>query len=174
MAANRTYTRSPIVIEYLESCRDMIPVCTSWTFGQWGCQAGGTFEETKREFEVAAISSLPLTLIAIDEGIPVGMISLAECDFKGRPDLSPWLKSLYVHPFHRNKGIASLLIKRLEHEALRLGCGTLYLTTEDAKGLYIKNGWLEIDCVRTPYGDGSLMKKILSANVGLNHTSRAT
>ncbi|AJD43658.1 GNAT family N-acetyltransferase [Rhizobium sp. SEMIA 4085] len=161
MAAKQIHTRSPIVIEYLESCRDWIPVCTSWSFGQWGCQANGSFEQTKHEFETSTKSSLPLTLVAVEDGRPAGMISLNESDFKGRPDLSPWLKSLYVHPFHRNKGIASLLIKRLEHEALRLGCERLYLTTEDAKGLYMKNDWLDIDRVRTPYGDAALMTKIL-------------
>ncbi|MDL2408290.1 GNAT family N-acetyltransferase [Rhizobium calliandrae] len=161
MAAKHTYIQAPIAIEYLESCRDLISVCASWSFGQWGCQANGSFEQVEREFEASTRSSIPLTLIAIEDSRPTGMISLAEYDFRGRPDLSPWLKSLYVHPFHRNKGTATLLIKKLEHEALRLGHKKLYLTTEDAEGLYIKHGWLEIDHVRTPYGDATLMTKIL-------------
>lgn len=161
MTARPIQTGAPVAIKYLETYPNLIHVCASWSFGQWGCQSDGSYEQTTREFEAATKSSMPLTLIATQDGKPVGMITLGEHDFEGRPDLSPWLKSLYVHPFHRNKGIASLLIEGLEHEALRLGCKSLYLTTEDAKYLYEKSGWKEIDRVRTPYGEAALMKKVL-------------
>ncbi|WFU13090.1 GNAT family N-acetyltransferase (plasmid) [Rhizobium sp. CB3090] len=161
MAEKQAHIQAPIVIEYLENWRDLFPVCASWSFGQWGCQANGSFEETQREFQASSRSSLPLTLVALEDRRPAGMISLSNYDFKGRPDLSPWLKSLYVHPFHRNKGTASLLVKRLEQEALRLGYERLYLTTESAKLLYAKNGWSEMDHVQTPYGDATLMTKML-------------
>ncbi|WP_018099388.1 GNAT family N-acetyltransferase [Sinorhizobium meliloti] len=149
------------VIKTLRSCPEMISVCTSWTFGQWDCQSGSTFEETNRLFREAAEggSSLPLTFVAVAGGKPAGMISLCESDFKERTDLSPWLTSLYIHPAHRNKGIAFLLINRLELEAERLGFKRLYLTTEASRGLYEKNGWLEIDRVQTPYGEAALMAK---------------
>ncbi|MDW9682363.1 N-acetylglucosamine-6-phosphate deacetylase [Sinorhizobium meliloti] len=158
-----------IAIEPLDVCPEMIPVCASWTFGHWDCQAGTTFEETNRLFCDAANgkSSLPLTFVAIADGKPAGMISLRDNDLKERIDLSPWLASLYVHPSHRNKGISSLLIKRLEREAEQLGHKRLYLTTEDSKGLYEKNGWQEIDRVRTPFGDASLMRKDLRRDTRL-------
>ncbi|WP_208245881.1 GNAT family N-acetyltransferase (plasmid) [Rhizobium sp. T1473] len=161
MTARPLQTGAPVAIDYLETYPNLIPVCASWTFGQWGCQSNDSYERTMRDFEAATKSSMPLTLIATQDSIPVGMITLGERDFEGRPDLSPWLKSLYVHPFHRNKRIASLLIERLVHEASRLGCDTLYLTTEDAKYLYEKSGWQEIDRIRTPYGEAALMKKVL-------------
>ncbi|MGO8055114.1 GNAT family N-acetyltransferase [Rhizobium leguminosarum] len=152
-----------IAIEPLKARPEMILVCASWTFGHWDCQAGTTFEETNRLFCDAAndTSSLPLTFVAIADGKPAGMISLRESDFKKRTDLTPWLASLYVHPAHRNLGIGLLLIEKLEIEAERLGYKRLYLTTEDSKSLYEKNGWQEIDCVRTPFGDASLMAKDL-------------
>ncbi|AHG50212.1 hypothetical protein RLEG12_01000 (plasmid) [Rhizobium leguminosarum bv. trifolii CB782] len=152
-----------IAIEPLNACPDMVPVCSSWTFGHWDCQAGTTFEEADRLFREAAskTSSLPLTFVAMVDAKPAGMISLRENDFKGRTDLSPWLASLYVHPSHRNKGIGVLLIEKLEGEAERLGYDRLYLTTEDSKSLYEKSGWQEIDCVVTPFGDASLMAKDL-------------
>lgn len=154
---------SKIAIEPLNTCPEMIPVCASWTFGHWDCQAATTFEETNRLFCDAAndTSSLPLTFVAVANGKPAGMISLRENDFKERTDLSPWLASLYVHPAHRNLGISLLLIEKLETEAERLGYKRLYLTTEDSKSLYEKNGWQEIDRVRTPFGDASLMAKDL-------------
>lgn len=154
---------SKIIVEYLETYPNLIPVCASWAFGQWGCHSDGSFARAEREFfEGAQTQSMPLTLVAIEAGKPAGMVSLWGSDFRGRLDLTPWLKSLYVHPFHRNKGIALLLIKRLEQEARRLGHRSLYLTTEDAKDLYAKAGWQEIEYVRTPYGEAALMTKALT------------
>ncbi|WP_085035786.1 GNAT family N-acetyltransferase [Ensifer aridi] len=154
---------SKIIVEYLETYPNFIPVCASWAFGQWGCHSNGSFAQAEREFfEAAQTQSIPLTLIAIEAGKPAGMVSLWESDFRGRLDLTPWLKSLYVHPFHRNRGIALLLIRRLEQEARRLGYQSLYLTTEDAKNLYTKNGWQEIEYVNTPYGEAALMTKALT------------
>ncbi|MDD3181363.1 MAG: GNAT family N-acetyltransferase [Alphaproteobacteria bacterium] len=151
-----------ITIDYLENHPNLIPVCASWAFGQWGCQSGGSFERAKNRFtDGAKKNGIPLTLVAIDEGKPAGMISLWASDFEDRPDLSPWLASVYVHPFHRKKGIALLLVKRLEAEALRLGYKNLYLVTEESKGLYEKNGWQEMGHVQTHYGDASLMTKAL-------------
>ncbi|AHG50190.1 hypothetical protein RLEG12_00885 (plasmid) [Rhizobium leguminosarum bv. trifolii CB782] len=88
------------------------------------------------------------------------MVTLAGHDFEGS-SLSPWLKSLFVHPFHRKKGIATRLIKQLEEEALRLGCKSLYLITEDARLLYERSGWQAVDQVRTHYGAADLMQKVL-------------
>ncbi|WP_261338375.1 GNAT family N-acetyltransferase [Rhizobium leguminosarum] len=152
---------APLTIEYLERYPNFISICASWTFGQWGCQSNGSYERTRAEFETATKSSMPLTLVAIENALPVGMVTLAARDFDGKPHLSPWLKSLFVHPFHRKKGIATLLIERLEHEALRLGLKSLYLITEDARLLYEKSGWRAIDHVQTSYGEAALMKKAL-------------
>ena len=155
-------TEAPVTIDYLGNHPDFIAVCASWAFGQWGCQSGGSFERAKKRFtEGANKTNIPLTLVAIADGKPAGMISLWESDFEGRPDISPWLASVYVHPFHRKNGIALSLVKRLEAEAKRLGYKKLYLVTEESKGLYEKNGWQEMDQVTTHYGNASLMAKAL-------------
>ncbi|MDD2325183.1 MAG: GNAT family N-acetyltransferase [Alphaproteobacteria bacterium] len=151
-----------VTIDYLETHPDLIPVCASWAFGQWGCQSGGSFDRAKTRFtEGANRNGIPLTLVALSGGKPAGMVSLWAEDFIGRPDLSPWMASVYVHPFHRKKGIALSLIKRLEEEAKRLGYEDIYLVTEESKGLYEKNGWQEIAQVHTHYGAASLMTKAL-------------
>lgn len=155
-------TDALIKIDYLENHPNMIQVCASWAFGQWGSQAGGSYERAKARFtEGASRNGIPLTLVALVGDKPAGMASLWANDLPERPDLSPWLASVYVHPFHRNKGIALSLVKRLEDEAKRLGHNNLYLVTEESKGLYEKNGWQEIDQVITHHGTGSLMTKAL-------------
>jgi len=89
------------------------------------------------------------------------MISLWMNDYEGKPELSPWLASLYIHPFYRHKNIAVSLINRLESEAHELGYTELFLVTEDAKNLYLQCGWIELEKVETVYGQACLMKKYL-------------
>lgn len=153
-------SKSTFVIDYLENYPEMIPVCASWCFGQWGCQEIDSLESAKKRFFAGSQKdAIPLTLVAIDDNKPAGMISLLESDLDSRTDLSPWIASVFVHPFHRKKGIAVSLVKRMEAEAARLGYETLYLFTEASKGFYEKSGWQYMEDVRSPYGDASLMTK---------------
>jgi len=151
-----------IIIDYLADHTGLIETCASWAFGQWGCQSGGSLERATALFsEGTKKGSVPLTLVALVSEKPAGMISLWQSDFDGRPDLSPWLASLFVHPSHRKKGIASRLIKKLEAEACRLSFQQLYLVTEESRTLYQTHGWSEIDHVVTAHGEASLMSKRL-------------
>ena len=152
-------------IAYLADHKEFIETCASWAYGHWGCQSGGSLQHAVTRFtEGANKISPPITFIAIYENRPAGMVSLWEADFNGETELSPWLASLYVHPFHRHKSIASHLIKRLESEAIRLGYSRLFLVTEEARDLYAKFGWVELGKVNTFYDEASLMTKVLGEN----------
>lgn len=151
-----------IQIAYLADHPPIIPVCASWAYSQWGCQSDGSLDRSLTKFTAGANKQeLPITLVALVGQKPAGMVSLWLSDFDKRPDLSPWLASLFVHPFYRQTHIASSLIMRLELEARRLGYSSLFLITEDAKNLYSKYGWTELEQVKTCFGDASLMKKDL-------------
>lgn len=104
---------------------------------------------------------IPLTLVALDKKKPVGMIRLWKSDFNKRPDLSPWVASLFVHFFYRSNHIASFLIEKLEVEAHRLGYIRLFLVTEEAKNLYIRHKWEKLEQVKTIHGHAVLMSKDL-------------
>lgn len=160
---DRGVTLKMIEIVYLADHPDLIQTCASWAYSQWGCQSNGSLEHSIEKFtKGASKGNIPLTLVALLNQKPAGMISLWTSDFDKRPDLSPWLASLYVHPFHRNNHIATALIKRLESEAQLLEYSELFLVTEEAKNLYVKFGWVEIDQVETSYSKASLMKKGLN------------
>jgi GNAT superfamily N-acetyltransferase len=150
-----------IIIGYLADYPEMIPTCASWAYGQWGCQSNGSLEHTMTRFTKGANKErLPFTLVALlDNQKPVGMISLWKSDLDNRPDLSPWLSSLFVHPFYRGRHIGSILIEKLEVEARRLGYLRLFLVTEEAKNLYTRHGWEELEQVKTSQGNASLMSK---------------
>ncbi len=151
-----------IRFDYLADYKDIISVCASWAYGQWGCQSGGSIERAMNHFlDGANKKKIPITFVAIIDEKPAGMISLWESDCESRPHLSPWLASLYVHPFYRGRGIASGLVKKLEKESFNLGYKHLYLVTEDAGALYSKLGWIKTDDVKTLYGDALIMEKNL-------------
>ncbi len=87
---------------------EYIPVCASWAYGQWGCQSGIPFDHVIEKFiKGANKTTLPITFIALYGSKPTGMISLWTSDYNGRPNLSPWLSALYVHPFYRHKNSAA-------------------------------------------------------------------
>ncbi len=79
--------------------------------------------------EASDPDNIPLSLLALDEGAPVGTVNLIVNDDPQRPHLTPWLAALYVEPDFRRRGHGAALIVRLLSEASRLGCGTVYLTT---------------------------------------------
>ncbi len=149
-------------IAYLADQPAHIQTCASWTYGLWGCQSGATYEQILDKFVSGANKkTLPITFVALYDGKPAGMVSFWTSD-ASRPEFTPWLSALYVHPFYRGKGISIHLIDQLIAEAVRLAYTELYLMTETAQALYEKFGWTEIQQLTTPYGESVLMKKALN------------
>ena len=74
--------------------------------------------------------ALPITFIALDGDLPVGMCSLRENDGI-RPDLTPWLGSLVVDPKHQKQGIGKMLVDATALKATELSFEKLYLFAFD-------------------------------------------
>ena len=143
-----------ITIDYLKHHPDSIPIlATLWldTIGRlWAPHV--TREEVIQRFQSHLnIDTLPLTFVALDGDIPVGMCSLRLTDGI-RPDLSPWLGSLLVDPKYQNNGIGKMLIKTTQSKAKDLGYNTLHLFTFDPNlpSYYRRLGWdiMEMDELR--------------------------
>lgn len=94
------------------------------------------------------IDSLPLTLVAFEGDIPVGMCSLRANDGI-RPDLMPWLGSLVVSAEHQHKGIGSKLIQSTVDKARQMGFEKLYLFAFDKTipEYYQQLGWVGLGWV---------------------------
>lgn len=82
---------------------------------------------------------IPLSLIALVDGVPAGTVNLIAHDNSKRPELTPWLAALVVVRKYRGRGIGSALVRRLLTEASRLGISALYLGT-DTPDFYTRLG----------------------------------
>jgi GNAT superfamily N-acetyltransferase len=122
-----------------------VDVCAAWVFGEWGCLLDGSLEGARLRYLQCLKTDMPCAFVALKDGKPVGTVSLRKEDFTSRPDLSPWIGSMYVHPFHRKEGIASRLAIHAEIVARdQLGVRKLYLITELALNIYSRLGWKKI------------------------------
>lgn len=84
---------------------------------------------------------IPSTYIAVDDDTLLGSAAIVECDMDTRPDLTPWLASVYVREDLRSKGIGRQLVEHVMHTSYNNGIEQLYLFTPDSAGFYQKLGW---------------------------------
>lgn len=105
---------------------------------------------------------LPLTFVALDANVPIGMCSLRANDGI-REDLEPWLGSLIVSREYQGQGIAKLLIDAVKHKAKENGFPMLYLFTFDRTlpEYYRRQGWDDIGKDQFKQHDVTVMKIFL-------------
>lgn len=89
--------------------------------------------------------ALPMTFVAFDGDIPVGMCSLRENDGVVS-DLAPWLGSLVVDTKYQKRGIAKSLMDATIAKAKVFGFDKIYLLAFDLTipGYYARFGWKKI------------------------------
>ncbi len=90
---------------------------------------------------------IPATYILLIDRTVAGSVSLLDHDDidNVRPDLSPWLASLYVEPRHRRRGYGTALVEYCIRRAGDFGCATLYLYTDTHSQFYVRFGWRPIE-----------------------------
>jgi predicted N-acetyltransferase YhbS len=83
--------------------------------------------------------AIPLSRLALVDGVPVGTVNLIENDDEKRSHLRPWLAALFVVPERRRQGVGSALVRDLQQCAAVLSIEMLYLGT-DNPGFYARLG----------------------------------
>jgi len=119
-----------------------LDIMTKWMYNWWGKEEGYTFEGVKCYMEhTFQKDRLPKTYGLFDNGRIIGMFQFIYEDLDVRPDIYPWLANLYVDEEYRNKGMARILIQKVNEVAkTTLEFKELYLYTKHI-GLYEKFGW---------------------------------
>jgi predicted N-acetyltransferase YhbS len=147
---------------------DLAETCAAWDFAEWGCMEDGvTLDDTLKDYKTKrAEKELPATWVALNDGKAVGSVRLRYNDHADRPDLNPWLGSLYVHPLYRKQGVGQALCRTVTGEALNgYGFKTLYLYTPDADEFYERMGWRTIGKVRDPRGFHAEGESLMQINL---------
>lgn len=75
---------------------------------------------------------------------------------------SPWVSMVYCDKHFRNQGIGELVLKAIERKAHELGYAKLYLYTNSAERLYLRNQWTTFARVLYKGKDTAVMEKRIS------------
>ena len=139
-------------IHYLMDYPHYVPIIAFWNYREWHIGKESFDEIIARYQRRLKRDAVPTTLIAIEDTMPVGSVSLKENDLPERPDLTPWLASLFVLADYRGRDIGRRLLRAGEASAAAAGVGRLYLFTHTAAGLYEKEGWIFMESITRPGG----------------------
>jgi len=134
--------------EYLADNKNLLPTIAKWYFEEWGhMDKENTLDKEMERLQVYLNKdSLPLILLAIEDGELLGAAQLKYHEMSIYPNKEHWLGGVYVSKKHRGKGIAKKIIQELIIITQKLNIQTLYLQTENLTGgLYRQMGWMPIE-----------------------------
>jgi GNAT superfamily N-acetyltransferase len=131
----------------IEDAQEHIETTAKWLYDEWGRHTpNGSISRAEMELSITPDAhGLPVSFIAVDDYVPVGIARLIANDMETRKDISPWLASVFVLPKCRGRRIGSQLCGQVENEARRLGFPCIYLFTPDRELFYSRLGWTAIE-----------------------------
>ena len=144
---------SGITIQDASDHPDLIPVFARWLKAAFAPNRRHVTEATYQARLTAPpdpASGLPRAWFALASSEPVGCARLVAADHADRPDLTPWLASVFVAPDWRRRGIASALVQTVQAATQASGFPALYLYTPDQARLYARQGFTVIGGVISP------------------------
>ncbi len=125
------WSSDKITWQHISKRHDLVSIIAHWFQNEWAaydpeCTVASRAAELYAKKDPKA---LPLTVVATDQNELLGTYSLDLTDLAIRPNLSPWLASVFVNPGYRNQGIGTLLVQHAVRHAQSLGISTLFLFT---------------------------------------------
>lgn len=135
----------------------------------WTTVPGASVEAMEERLTQAAqADKLPLCLVALHAGRPIGVVNLVDEDDDDHTDWWPWLAGMVVAEDWRGRGVGSALVLGLLDHARRLGIARVYFGT-DGPGFYTRLG----ACVHEqPRADFWFMRFDLPPYEGLSYAAR--
>jgi predicted N-acetyltransferase YhbS len=131
-----------MIWQHIAKRPEFISTLATWFQDEWGSYTKNSVGARCKELEAKIDNGqLPLTMVATIENKLLGTYSLDLADLPNRPDLSPWLASVYVNPVFRNQGIGKKVVKESLMHAQSLQLETLYLYTSHHAKWYESMGW---------------------------------
>ena len=120
-------------ITHLYEKSEFRPLVSQWIYHEfWQDKAGYSPEYFAALLKNAkSPNRIPLSRLALIDGLPVGTVNLIDNDDEERTHLKPWLAALYVIPEARAQGVGSALVSVCINDAKRLGFHELFLGTDN-------------------------------------------
>ena len=108
-------------------------------------------------------SGLPYGIAALtDAGNAIGTATLAGQSFGSITGEPLWCIGLIVDPQWRGQGIATALVATLELRARQMGFTQINATTQDASGVFKRNGWTYVRDAHNAAGVWKVFVKALA------------
>ena len=127
---------------------DLVPIVAHWLWHEFWQHDDYTLEQTRAVIAASvARSGPPQTFVLLLDDQPIGTASLATEDLDERPDLTPWLASVFVVPEARGRGYAARLVAAVEAACHSARISTVWLYTNTAERLYTRAGWCVVETV---------------------------
>lgn len=143
------------IINLLDDIKHLEEV-SEWIWKQWGKERNSKLEDAiYRSKHSLNDKDIPQMYIAKYKEEVIGVVSIWRNDLTARQDLYPWMAALFVKEEYRNKGVGTLLQKRVIDETRKMKYKYLYLIT-DHENYYEKMGWEFLE--KAPLGDGHYTK----------------
>ena len=135
--------KQKISIDHLALSPQHIRTVAQWHQAQWQDISPHLTTDLRVELysSYSGLDQVPCTLLAQLNQQAAGSASLVLSDMETRPELSPWLASVYVHKDFRRQGIATELLRGCISIASSCHIKRLYLFTPDQRLFYEKRGW---------------------------------
>jgi GNAT superfamily N-acetyltransferase len=132
-----------IRIDYLAAHPEALPEIRRWLETEWasyyGASGPGDAEQDVKAY--ANRGSLPVGIVAFQDGRLCGIGALKADSIASHAHLSPWAAAGLVDPSMRGKGIGARLLAALEQEGRTLGFDCIYCGTSTASSLLERCGW---------------------------------
>jgi predicted N-acetyltransferase YhbS len=131
----------PIEVAHLFRCPQHRPAVARLIHDEfWSDVEGASVEGMQARLTLAdAADRVPLALVALHAGEPVGAVNLVERDNDLHPEWTPWLAGMVVAAPWRGRQVGSTLVRALLAETRRLGIERVYFGT-DGPGFYTRLG----------------------------------
>ncbi len=100
---------------------------------------------TERLRERNAPGNDEVTLVALEDGMPIATASIIQYELCDDMTRKYWLGEVLTAQAHRGKGIAGKLIRALSETAQAAGYPELWLYTPDQQALYARLGWKPVE-----------------------------
>ena len=131
---------SPLLIRTVAATPHLARVA-AWLHAAWWAEDGWGPDAVERFLRAATGPDAPIAFVAERDGEALGTATLDRDDLPARPDLAPWLASVWVAPAARRQGVAGALVAHVEATAARLGHRRIHLFTPDKAAFYAARGW---------------------------------